>query len=108
AHVEIIGPNLSFPEYVTVNGSDEVRLPKGAYSAMSFMDVDMGTANEGVALVGNPEFTLDQPMTVELDAQQAKEITVDVPKETDSSYHRMEYFRQLGGASINSLYMVPH
>ncbi|WP_223805937.1 S8 family peptidase [Ornithinibacillus gellani] len=108
AYVEIIGPTLRVPEYVTVIGSAEVRLPKGNYSAMSMMDVDVGTSNEGVALVGNPEITLDQPVTVALDAQQANEITVDIPKEADTSYHRLEYFRQLDGASINSLYMVPH
>ncbi|MBU5465933.1 S8 family serine peptidase [Virgibacillus sp. MSJ-26] len=109
AYVEIIGTGLENPnpEYVTVEGTAEVRLPKGTYSAMSLMDVNVDTEQEGIALVGNPEIHLDSSVTVDMDAQEANEITVDVPKKTESSYQRVEYYRQVGGMETNSIYMLP-
>src|SRR5699024_11938559 len=84
----------------------EVRLPNGTYSAMSLMEVEEGTENEGFALVGDPEINLDQAVTVDMDAREANEITVDVPKNTEPSYQRLDYYRQIEGMDINTLYLL--
>ncbi|MBN3544985.1 S8 family serine peptidase [Fictibacillus barbaricus] len=95
------------PEFVAVNGTTELRLKPGTYSAIAMMDVDTETDHRGVALVGDPEIKLDGPQTVELDARKAKEISVDVPKNTEPSYQRMEYYRSLDGKSMNDIYLMP-
>ncbi|MGG4170142.1 S8 family serine peptidase [Rossellomorea vietnamensis] len=95
------------PEAVAVDGTLELRLPPGTYSAMSLMDVDTETDHAGVALVGNPEVKLDGPKTVELDARKAKEIKAVVPKETEANYRRMEYHQTFGDMPMTSLYLMP-
>ncbi|MCM3597586.1 S8 family serine peptidase [Metabacillus idriensis] len=106
AYVGLVNKDMD-PEFVAVNGTAEFRLRPGTYSAMSMMEVDENTDHRGVALVGNPEITLDGPQTVELDARKANEIKVDVPKETEPSYQRMEYYRSLDGKSMNHVYLMP-
>jgi subtilisin family serine protease len=105
-YVGLVNENLD-PEFVAVNGTTEIRLEPGTYSAMAMMDVDTETDHRGVALVGNPEINLNGPQTVELDARKAKEISVDVPKDTEPSYQRMEYYRSLDGKSMNDIYLMP-
>nr|WP_083207927.1 S8 family serine peptidase [Fictibacillus arsenicus] len=95
------------PEIVAVNGTTELRLRPGTYSAMSLMDVDTNTDHRGIALVGNPEITLDGPQTVELDASKAKEIKVEVPKNTEPSYQRMEYYRSIDGKTMSHINLLP-
>ncbi|MGE6753945.1 S8 family peptidase [Rossellomorea sp. NPDC071047] len=95
------------PEVFAVDGSLELRLPPGTYSAMSLMDVDVDTDQAGVALVGNPEVKLNGPKTVELDARKAKEIKVEVPKKTEANYRRMEYHQTIGDMPMTSLYLMP-
>ncbi|KQL42404.1 peptidase [Bacillus sp. FJAT-25509] len=80
-------------QFVYGEGTTEILLPPGTYSAMSYMEVDTETDHSGVALVGNPEIKLDGPQTVELDARKAKEITVDVPKKAEPSFQYMKYDR---------------
>ncbi|UAL54773.1 S8 family peptidase [Metabacillus dongyingensis] len=94
-------------EFVAVNGTTELRLRPGTYSAMSMMEVDTDTDQHGIALVGTPEINLDGPKTVELDARKAKEITTEVPKKTEPSYQRMEYYRSIEDKSINHIYLMP-
>lgn len=94
-------------EFVAVNGTTELRLRPGTYSAMSMMEVDNDTDQHGIALVGTPEINLDGPKTVELDARKAKEITTEVPKKTEPSYQRMEYYRSIEDKSINHIYLMP-
>lgn len=95
------------PEIVAVNGTTELRLRPGTYSAMSLMEVDTNTDHRGIALVGNPEITLDGPQTVELDASKAKEIKVEVPKNTEPSYQRMEYYRSIEGKTMSHINLLP-
>ncbi|WP_163101644.1 S8 family peptidase [Peribacillus alkalitolerans] len=80
-------------QFVYGDGTTEILLPPGTYSAMSYMEVDDETDHSGVALVGNPEIKLDGPQTVELDARKAKEITVDTPKKAEPSFQEMVYNR---------------
>ncbi|WP_337078693.1 hypothetical protein, partial [Acinetobacter baumannii] len=84
AYFYLLGPTGD-PQFMSVEGTKELRLPKGTYSVMSMMDVDADTDHAGVALVGDPEINLDGPQTVMLDARKANEITVDVPKETEAN-----------------------
>src|SRR5699024_2563506 len=51
---------------------------------------------------------LDQAVTVDMDAREANEITVDVPKKAEPSYQRLDYYRQVGEMDINSLYLLPN
>ncbi|OXS63791.1 S8 family peptidase [Rossellomorea vietnamensis] len=95
------------PEVVAVDGSLELRLPPGTYSAMSLMDVDADTDDMGVALVGDPEVKLDGPKTVELDARKAKEIKAVVPKKAEANYKRLEYHQTIGEMPMTSLYLMP-
>ncbi len=90
-----------------VDGEVELRLTPGTYSVMSLMDVDVGTPDEGVALVGDPEVLLDGPKTVELDAREVNEISANVPKKTEANYRRVEYYRSLGDQEINDIWMLP-
>lgn len=95
------------PEIVAVNGTTELRLRPGTYSAMAMMEVDTNTDHRGIALVGNPEITLDGQQTVELDARNAKEIKVEVPKNTEPSYQRMEYYRSIEGKTMSHINLLP-
>ncbi|RZT23705.1 S8 family peptidase [Fictibacillus sp. BK138] len=95
------------PEIVAVNGTTELRLRPGTYSAMAMMEVDTATDHRGIALVGNPEITLNGPQTVELDASKANEIKVEVPKNTEPSYQRMEYYRNIEGKTMSHINLLP-
>ncbi|UOE53655.1 S8 family serine peptidase [Bacillus sp. CMF12] len=106
AYVVLFSENME-PWVYAVNGSLELRLPPGTYSAMSLMDVDVDTDHAGVALVGDPEVKLNGPQTVELDARKANEISAEVPKEVEANYRRIEYYRTLGDQKLNSGYLLP-
>lgn len=106
AYINLLGPNGD-PQFIAVDGTTELRLPPGTYSAMSLMDVDADTDHAGVALVGNPEINLNGPQTVELDARKANEITANVPKETEANFRKMEYYRTIDGNIVNDLYLMP-
>ncbi|MGM0836608.1 MAG: S8 family serine peptidase [Bacillota bacterium] len=107
AIISLVGPNKE-PEFMVVEGTKELRLPTGTYSVMSLMDVDVNTDHAGVALVGNPEIILNDSKTIELDARKAHEYTVNVPKKSEASFRRMEYYRTFGGTkTINAMYILP-
>ncbi|WHY72044.1 S8 family serine peptidase [Fictibacillus enclensis] len=106
AYVALFSENMD-PTFVEVNGTKEVRLPKGTYSAMSIMDVDSDTDHVGAAVVGDPEVKLNKAQTVELDARKAREITAHVPKKAEPSYRRMELFRKLGSKTVDDIWMLP-
>ncbi len=106
AYFNLIGPD-GFPEFYAVDGTKELRLVPGTYSVISMMDVDEGTDHKGVALVGNPEINLNGPESVELDARKAKEIKVNVSKETEPNYRKLEYYRTIGESELNDIYIMP-
>ncbi|WP_328590754.1 S8 family peptidase [Gottfriedia acidiceleris] len=106
-YVALFTKNYYQPYFFAVNGSTELRLPPGTYSAMSMMNVDTETDHRGMALVGTPEINLDGPQTVELDARKAEEISVEVPKKTEPSYQRMGYYRSLDGTALNHTVLMP-
>ncbi|MFJ7936082.1 S8 family serine peptidase [Sporosarcina sp. NPDC096371] len=107
AVISIIGPNNS-PNFLTVNGTTELRLPPGIYSVLTLMDVDVDTDHAGVALLGNPEINLNGSKTVELDARKALEIEANVVEKTEASFRKMEYYRSFGEENIaNGKYLIP-
>jgi len=106
AYINLLGPDGD-PLFIAVNGTTELRLKPGTYSAMSMMDVDSETDHAGVALVGNPEINMNGPKTVELDARKANEITAKVPNDTEASFRKMEYYREIDGNSVGDIYVMP-
>ncbi|MFJ7934398.1 S8 family peptidase [Sporosarcina sp. NPDC096371] len=117
AHISLVGQNM-YPQFMVVEGKKELRLPAGTYSVMTLMDVDANTDHAGVAFLGNPEVHLDGPKTVDLDARNAREYTVDVPEKTEASFRKLEYHRTFGGentitdglilpATVDKLYAEP-
>lgn len=106
AYINLLGPS-GVPEFMAIDGTKELRLKPGTYSAMSMMSVDSDTDHAGIALVGNPEINLTGPQTVELDARKANEITANVPKETEATFRKMEYYRTINGKPVGEVYMMP-
>ena len=76
-----------------VDGSTTLRLPAGDYSLLSYMDVAPTADTQGVALVGDPHFTLDGSGTsVAFDARTADPVTVDVGERgLETMVMRMDY-----------------
>ncbi|MFJ2163601.1 hypothetical protein [Streptomyces sp. NPDC087856] len=52
-----------------------------------------------MALLGDPNVTLDRDRTVTLDASKATRIEMTTPQPTEATYQRLEYNRSMGGAS---------
>ncbi|QFF98087.1 peptidase [Psychrobacillus glaciei] len=105
--VSIVGPNKN-PGFLNVQGTTELRLPKGTYSVMTMMDVDTNTDHAGVALLGDPEVILDGPKIVELDARNAREFTANVPEKTEAKFRKLEYYRSFSEIdTITATYLLP-
>lgn len=107
AYVLLFSANKKATEYEIVNGTKEMRLPPGTYSAMSLMDVDSDTDHAGIALVGDPEIILNKTTTVDLDARKANEITANVPSKSEPAYRRLEYYRSIGSNNVNDRFILP-
>ncbi|WP_231391066.1 S8 family serine peptidase [Paenisporosarcina sp. HGH0030] len=105
ARVGIVGENMK-PTFIDIYGTKTIRVAPGTYSAMAFLAVGGGTDDVSQVLVGNPEFKVDGPQTVELDARNAKEISAEVPKKTESKFRRVQYHRTIGDNEVTAAYMV--
>ncbi|HEX5860024.1 MAG TPA: S8 family serine peptidase [Microbacterium sp.] len=78
-------------EPVLVEGETTLRLVKGDYTVVSWMDIDRTPDTLASVFVGDPKLTLTQDTTVELDARTAKEVTVDVGRDDlEQSFARMD------------------
>ena len=84
--------------YVDVNGSTDLYLPEGSYSAMIFGSVTgvHGPGSLGSALIGNPDITLTKDREVVLDFSKVRRLNTTVPQETRDSFARLDYFRKIG------------
>ncbi|SFD11042.1 S8 family serine peptidase [Bacillus sp. UNCCL81] len=105
AIVAIVGDNMK-PIFIPIVGTKTIRVAPGTYSAMTRIESDFDTDHGSNAIVGNPEFKVDGPQTVELDARNAKEITVEVPKKTESQYSRLQFHRSFGNNEITAAYFM--
>jgi hypothetical protein len=106
------------PELVDVDGSVTFYTPDDDYSALGFMTVAgaHGPRSQGLALLGDPDITLDQDRTVTLDAGAVRRVDETTPQPGDSTYLRLEYNRVLGqsqwhdfevGDTADSLWVQP-
>lgn len=71
-------PEVQFGEPIYVDGSTTLRLMKGDYTVMSFMDIARTPDTMATVLVGEPTLELDGDKTVALDARTAKPVTLDL------------------------------
>ncbi|HEY9306208.1 MAG TPA: S8 family serine peptidase [Microbacterium sp.] len=79
-------------EPVLVEGETTLRLMKGDYTVMSYMEINRTPDTMATVLTGDPKLTLTQNATVALDARTAKEVTVDVGRDDlEQSFGRMDF-----------------
>ncbi|MCW3494151.1 S8 family serine peptidase [Microbacterium sp. SSM24] len=84
-------PAAQFAEPVYVDGETTLRLMKGDYTVMSYMELNRTPDTIATVLTGEPTITLDQNRTVTLDASKAKQVTVDVKRRgLTSAFTRMD------------------
>ncbi|MEU5912551.1 S8 family serine peptidase [Micromonospora sp. NPDC047527] len=80
------------------DGTVQLYLSEGVYSAMSFLNVtgSHGPNSLGLALLGNPDIDLRQDTTVRLDGKAARRVESTVPQQTADTFTRLEYYRSQG------------
>lgn len=84
-------PATQFAEPIPVSGETTLRLKKGDYSVVSFMELQRTPDTVASVLVGEPTLELDEDKTVALDARTAKQVTVDVGEDgLESVFRRMD------------------
>ena len=91
AYAMLYDPATQWAEPVLVDGETTLRLMKGDYTVMSFMELARTPDTIATVLVGEPTLELDQNRTVALDARAAEQITVDVGQDgLDPVFRRMD------------------
>jgi subtilisin family serine protease len=87
---------------VIVDGATTLRLPKGKYAVMAYLELDRTPDTIADVLVGDPSIMLDGNASVALDARSAKQITLDVgAKGLEAAMTRLDYNADgLRGAAI--------
>lgn len=84
-------PATQWADPVLVEGETTLRLMKGDYTVMSFMELDRTPDTVASVLVGEPTVRLDQNRSVALDARSAEQVTVDVGRKgLDQVFRRMD------------------
>ncbi|MGN8553697.1 UNVERIFIED_CONTAM: S8 family serine peptidase [Microbacterium sp. SLM126] len=84
-------PATRFAEMVYVDGTTTLRLMKGDYTVMSYMELSRTPDTIATVLTGEPTVNLDQNRTVALDASKAEQVTVDVKRRgLTEAYSRMD------------------
>ncbi|MFE3905718.1 S8 family serine peptidase [Streptomyces sp. NPDC059153] len=85
---------------VDESGTAEAFLPDEMYSVLAFKAVRgvHGSRSLGMALLGDPEVSLDRDTTVTLDAAKTRRIDMTTPRRSETTYQRLEYNRSMGGA----------
>jgi subtilisin family serine protease len=101
--VEVLKSGDYDPNFFVIDasGTAQVYLPNDVYSVLSFKDVQglHGPHSMGMALLGDPDVTLDRDTTVTLDAAKIRQVDMTVPQKTEATYQRLEYNRSMGGAA---------
>ncbi|MET7670155.1 S8 family serine peptidase [Micromonospora luteifusca] len=89
--------DISFVE-TDPDGTAQLYLPEGVYSAMSFLNVtgSHGPNSLGLALLGNPDIDLRTDTTVRLDGKAARRVESSVPQQTADTFTRLDYHRSQG------------
>ncbi|WP_201749504.1 S8 family serine peptidase [Micromonospora sicca] len=98
--IELGQPGSYGPDFVNTDedGTAQLYLPQGVYSAMSFLNVTGGHGPNslGLALLGDPDIDLRADTTVRLDGTAARRVRSLVPQPTSDTYARLDYFRSQG------------
>ncbi|MGK5440923.1 S8 family serine peptidase [Micromonospora sp. URMC 105] len=98
--VELGQPGSHGPDFVDTDadGTAQLYLPEGVYSAMTFLNVtgSHGPNSLGLALLGDPEIDLRADTTVRLDGAAARRLQSLVPQPTADTFARLDYFRSRG------------
>jgi subtilisin family serine protease len=100
------------PAFITVGDSGELdlRLPGGVYSAVTYLDVpgSHGQDSLGMAMLGNPQISLDHDQDLTLDARKAVEVRAEVPRKTEDRMLFLDWYRSDGADStIAEQYLLP-
>ncbi|PSM41176.1 peptidase S8 [Streptomyces dioscori] len=98
-----------FPEHVGDTGTVELRLPPGAYSLNTFLDVrgSRGADSLGLGFLSAPEIALDRDREVTLDGRRLREVAARVDRRTETRQLLMEYDRAANGADLFGAVQVP-
>ncbi|SNT37655.1 Serine protease, subtilisin family [Asanoa hainanensis] len=108
------------PILLAIDGSASFYTPDDQYSALGFVAVPgrHGPNSMGLALLGDPDFTLDGDRTVTLDAAKVRLVDETTPQRSTPTYQRLEYSRMLhedgrmhdfvlASMSVDSLWIQP-
>lgn len=80
-----------FAEPIYVDGETTLRLLKGDYAVLSYMELDRTPDTIANVVVGDPAVNLSQDRTVALDARTAQQVTVDVGDDNaEEAFRRMD------------------
>lgn len=91
AQAVLWNPALEAGEPIIVEGETTMRLMKGEYTVISYMELDRTPDRRATVLTGEPLVKLDQNRSVTLDASAAKQVTLDIDREgLTESYARMD------------------
>ncbi|MFF3559034.1 S8 family serine peptidase [Streptomyces sp. NPDC002574] len=101
--------NDSYQYPYAVDGERTLRLPPGAYTAYTYLDVPGDRPDSlGLAFLSAPRTVLDRPVTVALDASRARKVSASVPKDTADSQRQTDFaVVSADGGVIRSGYQVP-
>ncbi|WP_262286745.1 S8 family serine peptidase [Micromonospora sp. MA102] len=98
--IELGQPGSYEPAFVNTDpdGTLQLNLPEGVYSAMSFLNVtgSHGPNSLGLALLGDPDIDLRADTTVRLDGTAARQVQSLVPQPTSDTFARLDYYRSEG------------
>ncbi|MFJ8233496.1 S8 family serine peptidase [Streptomyces sp. NPDC094448] len=81
-------------------GSDTVRMPRGTYILSADMLVDPAAPRKGADLIDNPQFTVDGPTTVTLDARTTRPVSFTMPDPAARSVRAGMMYTYLAGGSF--------
>ncbi|MEU4680494.1 S8 family serine peptidase [Micromonospora sp. NPDC023737] len=108
------------PIPVPVDGTVSFYTPEDQYSALGYLTVPgaHGSNSQGLALLGDPDFTFDGDRTITLDARHVRLVDETTPQPGVPSYLRLEYSRMLhedgrwhdfglAGTGFDSLWIQP-
>ncbi len=103
-------PAGGYYNFWTQDGSPiDVLLPQGRYAVWMYGDVEgtHGPNSRGVALLTAPTVTVEDDMTLSLDAAATRELKAVTPRETADAEVRLDYHRELGDtASATDSYIL--
>ncbi len=103
-------PAGGYYNFWTQDGSPiDVLLPQGRYSVWMYGDVEgtHGPHSRGIALLTAPTVTVEDDMTLTLDAGATRELKAVTPRTTADAEVRLDYHRELGAtASATDSYIL--